>query len=225
MPTPAMPWFSFADGSTSDPTLNNNLAARYDFTNNALDSSGNSRDGTINGTVTATTDRHSNSNSAYSFNGSTGYISAATPTTAISNVAISAWFKTNNITNDRQTIVMNGNGGSNGYGVFVNQEGMATGQLMILYGNVTWYATGTFVDTNWHHVVLNIMSDKHPELYLDSVKVYTGAIRTPGTPTGNLGIGNDYSGTSTPFFNGAIDDVRIYTTTLSATQVGELYAM
>lgn len=224
-PNTAMPWLWFADGSTSDTTLNNNLAARYDFSGNANDTSGNGKNGTINGTVTGTTDRHGTSNSAYSFNGSTGYISATLPTTATSNIAISAWFKTSNITNDRQTIVMCGNGGSDGYGVFVNQEGMATGQLMILYGNVTWYATGIFVDTNWHHVVLNIMSDKHPELYLDSVKVYTGTVLTPGTPTGNLGIGNDYSGTATPFFNGALDDIRIYTATLTATQVGELYAM
>lgn len=52
----------------------NGLVSYYGFNGNANDCSGNSNNGTVNG-ATLTTDRFGNTNSAYSFNGTSDYIS------------------------------------------------------------------------------------------------------------------------------------------------------
>src|SRR5438552_10965983 len=73
--------------------LTNGLVAYYPFSGNANDASGNGLNGTING-ATLIQDRFGRPNSAYSFNGSSSYISFAnTPTTQTNNWTISSWIK------------------------------------------------------------------------------------------------------------------------------------
>ena len=55
-------------------SLSNNLVAYYPFTGNAGDSSGNGNHGTLVGGVSLTSDRFNKIQSAYSFDGKTGYI-------------------------------------------------------------------------------------------------------------------------------------------------------
>ena len=57
----------------------NGLLLWYPFTSNAMDSSGNLNNGTVNG-ATLSTNRFGASNSCYSFNGSTNRISASNTT-------------------------------------------------------------------------------------------------------------------------------------------------
>ena len=74
------------------------LVAKYLFTANTLDSSGNNRHATIIGSgVSLTTDRFGNSNSAYMFNGSGGHMKAAIGKHT-AEVTISLWYYSDNQT-------------------------------------------------------------------------------------------------------------------------------
>ena len=66
----------------------NGLVSYWGFNGNANDASGNAHNGTVNG-ATLTTDRFGNANSAYSFNGSTSYISV--PHNAAFNMQQATW--------------------------------------------------------------------------------------------------------------------------------------
>lgn len=211
------------DSQVSSARGENGLVSWWKLQGNAKDSSPYGNNGTVNG-ATLTTDRKGAVNGAYSFNGTSSYISTALPTAQTANVTISAWFQTADYTQDRQIIAYDGNGAANGYGVALNQENMHSGQVMVLYGSVIWYATGVYVtDTAWHHIVLVVQSTDAPQVYLDGALIYTGAAHTPVAPAGSFGIGTDFSGVSTPFFDGSISDVRVYDRSLSASDVLGLY--
>ena len=64
--------------SNSPAFLTNGLIAYYPFNGNANDASGNGNNGTVYG-ATLTADRFGNPNSAYYFNGTNNYITAAIP--------------------------------------------------------------------------------------------------------------------------------------------------
>jgi hypothetical protein len=85
-------------------------------------------------------------------------------------------------------------------------------------------------DGNWHNIVITTDSTTH--IYLDGVArtVTTGSGVDPGTFTEGLGgrftIGAEYDGSNyvnTIATSGAMDDVRVYSRTLSPTEVADLY--
>ena len=83
------------------------------------------------------------------------------------------------------------------------------------------YAGGFVSDGNWHHVVA-IRSGDNFQMYVDGV-ANTASNSAIGsvTSTEPLQIG----GTSSSDYEGLLDDVRVYTRSLSSTDVGELYAL
>ena len=62
-----------AAGLIWSSAANASLLLEYEFSGNALDTSGNGLHGTVNG-ATLTTDRFGNANSAYSFDGTNDFI-------------------------------------------------------------------------------------------------------------------------------------------------------
>ena len=83
---------------------------------------------------------------------------------------------------------------------------------------------GTLTDTDWHHLA-GTFDGTTGRLYLDGVA--TGTPDTSGslvTNNLNLYIGrNTDPDVATTYFNGLIDDVRIYNRALSAQEVKQLY--
>lgn len=207
----------------------NGLVGYWSFDGNdvigttAYDRSGQGNNGTLtNGPLMA----RGRVGQALSFDGVSQSVEMSNVTSAARNVSMSAWFRTADYTADRQVIVYNGNGGTNGYGVIINMEGESDGSLRVLYGGVAWFDTGVDItDSSWHHVALSISSDGTPvkNVYLDGSLIYTNGASVPGTPGTGTGIGNDHSGTNTPFFKGQIDEVRIYDRVLDAMEVKTLY--
>jgi len=59
------------------------------------------------------------------------------------------------------------------------------------------------------------------ELYANGVLVNTGASVNPNTPDTSFVIGTNGGGGN--FFDGKVDDVRIYNRALSATEIKQLY--
>ena len=163
-------------------------------------------------------------NGAYQFDGVNDYIRAPLVTNKIANVTISAWFKTNKYNQAGQMILYVGSdAASNGYGFAVNKEGITDGTFYVLYGAVAWYDSGSDItDSNWHHGVLVINSTGKPNLYLDGAFIYGSATGAINTPTLYTEIGrNDFP--AARYFNGSIDEVRIWNRSLSANEVYQQY--
>lgn len=92
----------------------------------------------------------------------------------------------------------------------------------MLYEGSRWITTTTNVGTGWHHIVMTINSSGVPTGYLDGTSVGSFAGTGPIAPTSTTYIGS--GGTTARFFNGRIDDVRLYNRALTLTEVLALYS-
>ena len=75
-------------------SLRKYLMAHYPFNGNANDASGKGHNGIVYGTLTLTTDRKGNTNSAYQFNGTNSYIEvpASSDLKPLNAITLSTWF-------------------------------------------------------------------------------------------------------------------------------------
>jgi len=202
---------------------NNGSAGWWALNGNANDQSG-GNNGTISGAV-ATTGQNGQANGAYSFNGTTSYISGAAPAMAVANVTLSGWALI-------QPSVSKGTiahvGGNNGYSIGVGTNLTSTDSTVtILFSQKRWVMTGATMTAGWHHITLTLASDSTPTIYLDGTKInsYVGA--APAAPTAQISIGRNIgdegASQAERTFNGSIDDVRLYNRALSASEVATLY--
>jgi len=186
--------------------------------------------GSPNGVVTNTTSTMGQSgqpDTAYSFNGTSSRINtASTFGLGTTNSTISLWVN-NPTTNNRGAFIMIGNG--NGYGVgigsaFFDNASAPGPNLVMLYEGVRWIATTRPVGTGWHHIVMVIGGSGIPTGYVDGVAAGPFAGAGPVAPTGSItAIGASSQGTAR-FFNGSIDDVRLYNRALAPAEIVALFS-
>ncbi len=221
-----------------------NLA--YPFSGNANDVSGNGNNGIPQNSPTPTTDRYGAANSAYSFNGSTQYIAT---TTAISNsstntwgpqnFSISVWFKT---TTTSGGLLVGFRAPQTGVGtetkwdrhIYMTNSGQLYYGAYVVTTASRWTinTTSTYNDGNWHHVVATTSTTGGSFLYVDGV---LQASNTGMTTSENfLGV-NGYwriaagrldtwlSAPTSNYFAGSLDDIAIYTSALTQSQVYSAY--
>ena len=199
------------------------LVAFYPFNGNANDVSGNGKNGTNNG-ATLTTDRFSNPNSAYGFNGTSNYLNMGTYLlNAPSSYSISCWAKfaaPNNFsylysqaTNGEIQMFTTGNGN------------VGTWSKLSNGGSVS--AETVIIDTiNWHHIVgIYDGTNSVVKIFmngnlLDSASIPAGV--NIASHTGSALIGRQ-SQLSANFFNGKLDDIGIWNRALTQTEVSSLY--
>jgi len=74
----------------------------------------------------------------------------------------------------------------------------------------------------WTHLVITKSGNDY-ELFLNSVSKDTGSSAQAWTESDDIVIGNYAVGATDGFFDGTIDEVRIYNRALSADEIGELY--
>jgi hypothetical protein len=217
-------------------TVNSNtqLLACYPFNGNAQDSKG-TYHGTVSG-ASLTTDRFGNANSAYNFNGNS-YIELANPDDfRNSTYTYSAWVNANSLA---------------GSGDFKTIIGISSGQVLGLgYLNSPVWAMTSYYNSstpsydihpsttvgadinNWHHLVI-VRSLNQIKLYVDGnlVRTSTAAVN-PAPPIYTHSnpsvvykamIGTRPDATNIQYFNGKIDDVKIYSGTLNDAQVQAIY--
>jgi len=218
---------------TTIPT--DSLIAWYSFNGNANDYSGKGNNGTNNG-ATLTTDRFGNSNSAYSFNGTSNYINVP----SLNNiqyfpVTYSVWVKTVGLV----TNLFMGSPGWGGFNAIIGRDasGNTTEGLLALsklippstltLDNKIWYYTGatsanydyTPPLNTWIHIVYT-SDGSQSKLYVNGALYQTIAFTATQNANINFNIG---SGGGRGFWNGLIDDIRIYKRTLSDLEIQSLY--
>jgi sugar lactone lactonase YvrE len=219
---------------TVNPTVSTPISGSmvsYPFNGNANDISGNNNNGIPEPSAAAgptlTTDRYGNANSAYSFNGSTQYFTSTTKYNDLVSFTISIWF---------QTTVAGGK--LIGYGA--SQTGSSTyfdrhlylnnsGQLYfgIYYSGAyqTVNTTNTYIDGNWHHVVVSVGPTYGTRLYVDDVlQASNSSYTTPEAQNSYWRVGYDNlvnwpSAPTNYYYTGKLDDIAIYNTELTAAQI------
>jgi hypothetical protein len=213
------------------------LTAHYSFNDgNANDEIG-TNDGTVNGAV-LTTDRFGNANHAYYFDGITNYIdlgsdAAIKPTTG----SISIWFNIDAISTSGSgfnynpiMLAKNDQAGSSyfeGYAIYVvntdnkiltvTTESMTPNQKYIFSAN-------SFMDDTWHHAVM-CYDDDSLWFYTDGVleNAVLKDFVTTLDPAISVLLGKSGDAVNDRYFNGSIDDIRIYDRLLNAAEIEELF--
>jgi len=218
---------SSSGASTGSSGVTDGLVAWWKLNGNA-----NNSVGIPNGVITnanSTTNQAGQADMAYSFNGSNSRVNAAsTFGLGSTNVSISLWIN-NPTANNSGAFIKIGDlvsGYAIGMGVSTNfDNGNGTGPyLIMLYENVRWVATTKTVGTGWHHIVMVIDSAGIPTAYIDGSSSGPQAGTGPIAPAGSTTSIGASTGTTARFFNGSIDDVRIYNRALSTADITSLYS-
>ena len=195
------------------------LVANYKMDGNAQDASGNSNHGTAQNGVTFGTDRFGNAGKAASFDGVDDYVQA-TSSNPLITITTSFWFKPSNL-NIQTPFCMgvdDGIGGSptlNGISLFVQSN-----VVKIFSSDQQQIPTGySFPSANqWYFISIQQNAGQY-KMFVNSSLVFTGSGAIP-RPATQIRIG---SATNIRFFNGLMDEIRIYNRALSDAEVAELY--
>ncbi|MBK9500670.1 MAG: Ig-like domain-containing protein [Leptospiraceae bacterium] len=205
----------------SDLSISNGLVAYHPFSGNANDTvtSNSSTFYGAGGTQNLpqlVTDRKGNANSAYNFDGTDDYILAGSNVgiTGSNPRTISAWVKhPASPSNTIQHLVNWGSlVGSQAYGVFSNS-------VIMFYGHFADLNTGQALTTNWDHWVF----------VYNSTTVFTyknGVFVNQGNFTLTTGDSPLYFGRRMDniyYYQGSLDDVRVYNRAMDADEVRALY--
>lgn len=211
-----------AFSSSIQNSLGFDLAGEWTFDDGtAKDTSGYGNNGTVYG-ATLTADRKGIANKAYSFNGS-NWIQTNGP--RLSNISgnkltVEAWIKPNVLTG---YILI-----KNGPIAFRISGGKLVGGVHTV--NIYWPTVYGIIslNTNWTHVAMTY-DGNYIKLYVNgvfdnSLAVAGGDLAGDGCVeigrSNNGGCGGGVAG----YFNGLIDDVRIYKSSLLSSQIRQLYA-
>jgi hypothetical protein len=216
----------------------NGLVAWYPFTGNAIDSSGNGNNGTVNG-ATLSTDRFGNANKAYSFDGIDDYIQIIYNLSLTSKVGtISTWIKSNgNINNDQRLIYGQGQGRPT---ICVNSSNNRKARLQWhqqLNGNPNGWAmvtsTSNIDNSQWINIV-GVYDTSNLSIYINGIleATYSSSYNQWNCSQYNFHIGA-FNATSiacggslgiSQAFNGKIDDIGIWNRALNQDEITALYS-
>ncbi len=186
------------------------------------------QDSTVNnndGTPTGTTSVKGLAGKARSFNGSSYItISASTSLDVGDVMTISAWIKPADTT--RRTIYSHGSNGTGGFQFEINGSGGAGSFGTMINGYYVAYTGGGLLKTGeWNHIVYTRTgsgSGTHA-LYLNGISqtLSVNATYSYTSQTANSLIGERAAGSQ--LWNGLIDELAIFNTAKTATEVYEMY--
>ncbi|PQJ12408.1 hypothetical protein CJD36_001260 [Flavipsychrobacter stenotrophus] len=208
-----------------------NLELWYSFNGGAIDGSANALNGTVTG-ASPTTDRFGSSLSAYSFNGTSNYISLPPSTSLdlVKEVTIMAWIKCDNYGTSISQIFWRGNTLSayDPYMLFIT-GGAIRFRRNVATGTATYDASipVSIVDTSKYHMIVGTFSilDDSMKIYYDG-KRYAAVYAPTPIAYSTTGFWNmigavDYG--TWQFYKGKIDDVGAWNRRLSDCEISKLY--
>ena len=220
----------------ADADLNEGLFAHYQFDGDALDTSGNRYDGVINGDVRFVDGLFG---LAAKFGG-TDYITVPyQPEIEPSEFSVSLWINT--IMDPFESLnegyiissSQNMSGCNHGYNLHIETDGIVVFWIEDNNGcgDFTYIASTTPVnDGEWHHIVLIYDSNRKMKLYIDGIEqpsgataIFKGGYQKSNQPI-KLGMHPDSKGLMyNTFFEGNLDQLRLYNRPLSETEVQQLF--
>lgn len=191
----------------------------------AADSSGNSKDGTMTGGLNAATSTIKGAvGAALKFDGINDFIIEPNSFGLTGSTSVSVWFRKDDDGLSSNPQVFNFYLDNDTEWALVVDNSNQIEILDDTGGAEQFIYTTPIVQGRWYHAVA-MMDGLENKLYLDGVLIGSGisaAMSNDGIG-GDLFIGSKRS--NWQFFNGAIDDVRIYNRALSLSEIQRLYAM
>jgi hypothetical protein len=212
--------------------LNDGLIAYYPFNGSANDESGHGNHGTVHG-ATLTADRFGQLDRAYRFNGLDSFISASAMNLPTAARTVAMWFEADSV--DIQPVLLGYGGGVCGTSFFMGLNGGHTSGYYVsshcgAHTLIEPYAQPPI--NTWHHIAISTNSNG-TIIYVDGAQAASNSdfISDTDVVGKDLAIGVDvsasgfapYTDGNVGYFQGAIDDVRIYNRSLSASEVQQLY--
>ncbi|MCX8531793.1 LamG-like jellyroll fold domain-containing protein [Chryseobacterium luquanense] len=198
------------------------LVAWWGFTGSAIDYSGNSNDLTVTG-ATLTADRNGTANAAYSFNGTSAFLTKSSLSYNFAQAgtySISFWMKKTG--NSEGVAMMSGSNTSGNFIWLLQCDATKT-----IFGtnkqgeSWTWANGPNYSTTAWEHFVA-VYNNQTMQLYKNgtlvstSTNTYTGSISAAMPFYIGRAIGGGYIAAS-------IDDVGIWSRVLTTTEISQLY--
>jgi hypothetical protein len=149
------------------------------------------------------------------------------PLSQIDNWTLTAWIKLATTNQNGQVVTVGYDNGisssANGFGFVIAGQQNLGNQLWGVFGGIESFDSeySLMSSNQWYHVVMLCVSGV-TEFFVNGVSTaFTQSGITPRTPT-SFTIG---SASGVRFFNGSINDVRIYNLALSSAEVSQLYAI
>ncbi len=209
---------AFRPAASGDIELQKGLVGHWKFDGDAKDATPFANNGTVTA-ATLTTDKKAQTNRAYSFDGSTAYMSmgSASSLNTGTTISVSAWFyPTSNAV--YQPIVSKVPAGFATGWEMANSSGV----YRVTLRNSTLNIQTTAVSLNQWHLITFTYDGTTLTLYADGVSV--GSTTGSATPdsAANFMVATRAADISNKF-SGSIDDVRMYNRAISATEVAALY--
>ncbi len=212
--------------------LNDGLVAYYPFNGDANDESGNGNDGTVNG-ATLTLDRNGVADSAFDFDGDDFIKALDSETLRSGSITLSCWVYSEN--NNRDVVVISkitdvspanqdpNQPASHSYRIRLNGEV----PFWEINTNNPWsQLSGSEISRGQWELLTVTWDGQAQKIYrngqLDSVNENAADGNIKHLPGADLMIGRGWHPSSN-FFDGQIDDVRIYNRALNEQEVSELY--
>jgi len=209
-----------------ESSLGKGLVGYYPFNGNTKDHSGNGADAVPHG-VKPVADRHGKENAAYNFDGKS-WVEIPKSIQALDKLTFCAWFKTHG--NSGTAAIVSKPSGDTTTGIRLGLGGSNVEIGIMALSNFTNVVARSTppTDDRWHHVVGGIALGEM-KVFLDGKLAASGKVRD-GHQTSDepVLIGKEFRLASLGgyrFFNGDIDDVRIYDRALSEDEVKALYAL
>jgi hypothetical protein len=222
---------SGASRGSAQSSLNAGLVGYWTFNNQDMnwktgavnDISGSGNTGQLIGMSTTTSPVAGKMGQALKFNGVNNYVGMTSALIPSSIFTIGVWIKTtdNNSSYVKDIVNQWKSGTDNRFQVGMNY----TGKKISVYFKGYPYLTGKTVvnDGKWHHVVLTRNASNLMTIYTDGSYEVSSTISTTTEQGANTLIGIYSSSGSGEWWNGSLDDVRIYNRALSAAEVKQLY--
>ncbi|MBT4397170.1 DUF2341 domain-containing protein, partial [archaeon] len=197
-----------------------------------IDSSGNGNDGSDSGGINYSAE--GKLNTAIGFDGDNDYINIGdiTDFDDLSELTLSAWFylEGNSSTSTPGGIIDKFDVSGDERNILFTETG---GNLRISVGETGGVGDYCYVITplklnRWYHGAATFDSGDC-SLYLDGALTGSASAPEGETTTGSnsaplrIGSSNDFAGSGSGYFNGSIDEVAVWTRTLSANEITELY--
>ena len=227
-------------GTANTTALSNGLVGYWTFdgpslnwkTNTVSDVSGNGNTGALVSLGTTTAPVVGKIAQALKFNGSSQYLaipnsSSLTPAT----FTASSWIYVTGGENTYRDIVSKGGSGTQSWAFQINTTTnntecwvSANGSTLVSAFGTTQFTAASGNFNKWFHITCTY-DGSTVRVYVNGVQQGTASVSgTIFSSTNTITIGR-WSGASTDFFRGSIDDVRIYNRALSAQEVALLYAL
>ncbi len=223
----------------TDPATPAELVAHYPLDGNGADLTGHGFDGAIVG-PTRTGDRFGTADGAYAFDGENDRIAIdVRPQLESDTLSLAAWIKVPDSAMPRpvagwRDIVSYGAGG---HVLAIHSDGVVLAGLQGAGDGCEFVGSDTVFDGGWHHVAMTRDANWTIRIYVDGRIQAIEPVRDPGseadtTTSGACAVAHEFGNSiwigGDPalweFFRGSIDDVHIYSGTLTEEEIAVLAA-